>query len=57
MMTKEQFGREVDYGLRAHIARKMLSAGLISEREYRKIVTKQERKYRPLIGGYIPPFK
>jgi hypothetical protein len=57
MMTKEQFSRETDYGVKVHIARKMLSQGLISEREFRQLCTKFERRCRPMIGGFIPEEK
>ncbi len=56
-MTQEQFGREIDYGARAHIAQKLLKAGLISDREYKRLCLKLEHKYRPMIGGYIKPIK
>jgi hypothetical protein len=52
-MTAEQMKRELDYGAMAHIAEKLLRTGLISEREYRQLCTKYERKHRPIIGGYI----
>jgi hypothetical protein len=50
-MTKEQFERERDYGAAVSIAKALLRAGLISEREFRKIDTNFQRKYRPMIGG------
>ena len=50
-MTKEQFARERDYGVTMAIARTMLSEGLISEKDYRKIDTIFKTKYRPVIGG------
>jgi len=56
-MTAEQFNREVDYGVRAHIARMLLQSGLISEREYRRLCKKYEQKCRPMIGGYITAIK
>lgn len=56
-MTSEQLSRELNYGVRANIAKRMLSKGLISEREYRLLCTKYERKFEPMIGGYIPPQK
>ena len=54
-MTGEQFKRELDYGARANIAIRLLKTGLISEREYRQLCIKYERKYHPIIGGYIRP--
>jgi len=56
-MTAEQFSRELDYGARAYIAQKLLRAGLISEREYRRLCKRYEQKHRPMIGGYIPEIK
>jgi len=50
-MTQEQFARERDYGAVVSIAKAMLRAGLISDKEYRKIDTMFTRKYRPIIGG------
>jgi hypothetical protein len=50
-MTKEQFGRERDYGASISIAKALLRAGLITEREFRKIDTNFQRRYRPMIGG------
>ena len=50
-MTREQFNREKDYGAAMAVAKAMLRAGLITEREYRKIDTIYRRKYRPIIGG------
>lgn len=49
-MTKEQFEREKNYGASMAVARAMLSKGLISEKEYRKIDTIFKQKYRPVIG-------
>jgi hypothetical protein len=50
-MTREQFERERDYGASASVAKALLRAGLITEREYRKIDTIFQRKHRPVIGG------
>ena len=52
-MTKEQFEREMNYGASMAIAREMLSKGLITERDYRKIDTILKKKYRPLIGAWF----
>jgi hypothetical protein len=52
-MTQEQFGRELNYGVKAHIARKLLAVGLITEQEFRKLLIKYQQEYNPLIGGYI----
>jgi len=50
-MTREQLERERDYGAAMSIAKSLLRARLITEREYRKIDTMYRRKYRPIIGG------
>ena len=50
-MTNEQFGREKNYGAAMAVARAMLSKGLISEKDYRKIDTIYKAKYRPVIGA------
>ena len=50
-MTKEQFDREMTYGVLASIARKMLMQGLLSERDYRKMDTIFKEKYQPIIGS------
>lgn len=50
-MMPEQFEREKNYGASMAVARTMLSKGLISERDYRKIDTIFRKKYRPIIGA------
>lgn len=50
-MTKEQFDREKNYGASVSIAKALLQARLITEREFCKIDTIYRRKYRPIIGG------
>lgn len=50
-MTQEQFEREKNYGASMAVARAMLSKGLISDRDYRKIDTIFRKKYRPVIGA------
>jgi len=50
VMTKEQFERETNYGAAMAIALSMLTKGLISERDYRKIDTMFKKKYQPIIG-------
>ena len=52
-MTAEQFNRELEYGARTHIARKLLRMGLISKREYWRLCKKYEQRCDPIIGGYI----
>lgn len=49
-MSKEEFRAEKLYQTTMHIARKMLSEGLISEDEYRLIDTIFLEKYRPTLG-------
>ena len=50
-MTKEQFNREISYNTAMAIARSLLTNGLISDKDYRKIDTMFKKKYRPIIGG------
>lgn len=50
-MTKEQFEREKRYGAAVSVAKLMLSRGLVTEEEYRKIDTILRGKYRPIIGS------
>lgn len=50
-MTKEQFEREKNYSAAMAVARAMLSKGLISEKDYRRIDTIYKAKYRPVIGA------
>ncbi|GHU89500.1 hypothetical protein FACS1894217_12250 [Clostridia bacterium] len=50
-MTKELFSREASYGAAMTIAKRLLSEGLITDREYCKIDTKFRRKFVPIIGG------
>ena len=50
-MTKDQFDREKNYGIAMSIARRMLSEGLINDRDYRKMDTIFKAKFRPVIGA------
>ena len=50
-MTKDQLERETNYGAAMAIARSMLTKGLITEKDFRKIDTMFRKKYRPIIGG------
>jgi len=50
-MTRDLFERELDYGAAMSIAKSLLRAGLITDKEYRKIDTIFTQKYRPVIGG------
>jgi hypothetical protein len=56
-MTQAQFKREIDCGAMEFIARRLLRAGLISDKEYRRICDKFERELAPIIGGYSLPEK
>ena len=49
-MSKEEFRNEKLYQTTMHLARKMLSDGLISEDEYRQIDTIFLDKYQPVFG-------
>lgn len=49
-MSKEEFRDEKLYQTTMHLARKMLSDGLISEEEYRQIDTIFLAKYKPVFG-------
>jgi len=47
-MDKEQFSREVDYGMAMVIINEMLAAGLISNQEYKQIDKMYSDRYRPI---------
>lgn len=49
-MNEQEFRNEKLYQTTMHIARKMLSEGLISEEEYCQIDTIFLEKYHPIIG-------
>lgn len=49
-MNKEEFRNEKLYQTTMHLARKMLSEGIISEEEYRQIDTIFLEKYKPVFG-------
>ena len=51
MMTREQFEREKNYQVSRSIVSLWLKKGIITEKEYKKIDTKLEGKYCPLIGS------
>ncbi|GHV19033.1 hypothetical protein FACS18949_16390 [Clostridia bacterium] len=51
-MTKEQFDRERDYGAATGVAKSLLIAGLITEREFKKLTSTFKKKYNPIIGGF-----
>ena len=55
-MSKEEFRNEKLYQTTMHLARKMLSDGLISEDEYRQIDTIFLEKYRPTLGTLFSEF-
>lgn len=50
-MTNPQFEREKNYGTAMAIARKLLSEGVISQQDYRKINTMMDKKYAPCLGS------
>ena len=50
-MSKEEFKNEKLYQTIMHLARKMLTEGLISEDEYRQIDTIFLEKFRPTLGS------
>ena len=56
-MTKEQFEREKMYQLTMNSVRRMLIAGLISDKEYCQIDTIFKQKYRPIFGGLCEDFR
>jgi len=56
MMTKEQLDRESRFGAAITAARAMLSKGIMTEKEYRKIDTILRRKYRPVIGSLFSEY-
>jgi uncharacterized membrane protein len=49
-VSKEQFDREKCYGAAMAVARAMLSKGIITEDDYKRIDTIFIEKYQPLIG-------
>ena len=55
-MSKEQFEREKHYVAAMVVARAMLSKGVITKEEYRKIDALFAEKYQPLIGCESPDF-
>ncbi|GHV05914.1 hypothetical protein FACS1894217_03610 [Clostridia bacterium] len=52
-MTKELFDRERDYGAATGVAKELLRAGLITEREFKKLTSTFTKKYNPIIGGCV----
>lgn len=49
-MTKEQFHNEKMYQATMGMVRRMLSDGIISEAEYRKVDEMFLEKYHPILG-------
>ena len=49
-MSREEFRNEKLYQTTMHLARKILSEGIISEEEYRQIDTIFLEKYKPVFG-------
>ena len=54
MMSKEQFNRELGYESAMAVARAMLKSGIVDKKDYCKIDTMLQRKYRPIIGSLHP---
>ena len=52
-MTSDVLERECQYETVMYQIRRMLSAGLISEKEFQEIDAGFKAKYRPISGGYI----
>ena len=50
-MTHEQFEREKNYQVSRAITKSMLSKGLITTKDYKKIDTMIIAKYNPVIGS------
>lgn len=50
-MSKEELRNEKLCQATMHIARKMMSEGLISEEEYRKVEVIFLKKYHPVLGS------
>ena len=50
-MSPAQFRCEKEYGATLAVAERLLSRGLITPAEYRKVRTALIRKYRPVIGS------
>ena len=50
-MTRVQFKQEKNYRVSVALAKAMLGAGLISEKDYRKIDSILIEKYNPIIGS------
>ncbi len=50
-MTTEQFEREKNYRTSLAIARNLVTRGIISEKDYRKIDTMLNKKFSPLLGS------
>ena len=49
-MREKEFNNEMNYQMTMHIARRMLSDGLISETDYHEIETIFLEKYQPEFG-------
>lgn len=48
-MNRDQFKREIDYGVAVSLAREMLADGLIEEHEFTEIQRLYANKYLPLV--------
>ncbi len=52
-MSQEQFNREKDYQAALSIAKGLLLAGIITDKEYRHIDTILRKKHRPILGSLV----
>ena len=52
-MTGEEFEREKRYQVVMHFVRRMLSEGLITEKEYCQIDTKYRSEFLPVTGDLL----
>ena len=52
-MTADVLDRELKYETVMYQVRRMLSAGLITEKEFQEIDARFRAKYHPISGGYI----
>ena len=52
-MTREKFEDEKNYQITMDLARKLLSDGIISEKDYQEFDTIMLAKYRPIFGHFF----
>lgn len=53
-MTNEQLQNEYNYIMASQITKKMLDKGLITEREYKKIMNLNKRTFHPYLEDLMP---